>query len=111
MRLVVIVGIIAAMAAGFAYLRRRDLEPPPGLTYEEEDPDGLFAGFGLSEGLAAESAPSAFSLQPSAFHRDATYAAMAIMSSTVSFSTTCIMSGDQVPLRVPCWMSYSWRTR
>lgn len=47
--------VIAALIAGLALLRRRDLQPPPGLTYEEEDPDGVFGGFSLSEGLAAES--------------------------------------------------------
>lgn len=47
--------VIAALVAGLALLRRRDLQPPPGLTYEEEDPDSVFGGFSLSEGLAAES--------------------------------------------------------
>jgi hypothetical protein len=37
-----------------AYFRRRDLQPPPGFTYEE-DSDTPFGGFKLSEGLAAES--------------------------------------------------------
>ena len=50
--------VIAALsAAGFAFMRRRDLAPPPGLTYEEEEPDSLFQGFRLSEGVAAESRP------------------------------------------------------
>jgi hypothetical protein len=54
--LAMVVVIVAAIAASLAYLRRRDLQPPPGLVYEEEDPDGIFGGFRLSEGLAAESA-------------------------------------------------------
>jgi hypothetical protein len=35
------------------WLRRRELGGPPGLRFEEDDPEALFAGFRLSEGLAA----------------------------------------------------------
>ena len=49
--------VIALGSAGFAWLRRRDLAHPPGLAYEEEEPDSLFQGFRLSEGVAAESRP------------------------------------------------------
>jgi hypothetical protein len=48
-------GVIALLVAVLAYLRQRLLHPPPGLTYEEQDPDSIFEGFRLSEGLAAES--------------------------------------------------------
>ena len=41
---------------------------------------------------------------------EAVYAAMAIMSSAVSFSTTGFMSCDQTPFRVPTCMSYNCRT-
>jgi hypothetical protein len=41
--------------AGFAHFRRLNLQPPPGLKYEEEEPDRMFEGFKLSEGQAAES--------------------------------------------------------
>jgi hypothetical protein len=46
--------VIAVLLAGLAYVRRHVLHPPPGLTYEEQDPDSIFDGFRLSEGLAAE---------------------------------------------------------
>jgi hypothetical protein len=49
--------LVALSSAGFAWLRRRDLAHPPGLAYEEEQPDALFQGFRLSEGVAAESRP------------------------------------------------------
>lgn len=58
------VGIVAtglltsALAMGFARLRRLHLEFPPGLVYAEPDPDALFSGFRLSEGMAAERTPS-----------------------------------------------------
>jgi hypothetical protein len=48
---------IAAACAALALLRRHDLRPPEGLTFAEEDPDAIFAGFRLSEALAAESTP------------------------------------------------------
>jgi hypothetical protein len=38
-------------------LRRRFLNALPGLRFEEEDPDRIFQGFNLSEGIAAESRP------------------------------------------------------
>jgi hypothetical protein len=40
-----------------AWLRNRLLNALPGLRFEEEDPDRLFQGFNLSEGMAAESRP------------------------------------------------------
>ena len=59
----VTVGIVATgaatalLATGFAWWRRRDLQCPPGLTYAEQDPDAMFGGFKLSEGVAAERPP------------------------------------------------------
>jgi hypothetical protein len=35
------------------WLRRRELGEPVGLRFEEDDPEALFEGFRLSEGLAA----------------------------------------------------------
>ena len=55
--LVGVLGVITAVSAALALLRRHDLQPPEGLTFAEEDPDALFAGFRLSEALAAESTP------------------------------------------------------
>lgn len=49
-----IVPTAALCTAGLAQLRRVDLQLPPGLTFEDEDPDAVFGGFHLSEGLAAE---------------------------------------------------------
>jgi hypothetical protein len=49
--------VAGAVDVGLAVLRHVDLQPPPGFTYAEEDPDALFPGFRLSEGLAAESRP------------------------------------------------------
>jgi hypothetical protein len=49
---------------GLAVLRHFDLQPPPGLSYAEEDPDALFSGFRLSEGLAAESRPRPTTAEP-----------------------------------------------
>ena len=46
---------LAVVIAGLAHLRRRGLQRPPGLVYEEEEPGRMFEGFKLSEGLAAES--------------------------------------------------------
>lgn len=46
---------VLVIVAVLALLRRRDLQPPLGLDYEDRDPDAVFQGFGLSEGLAAES--------------------------------------------------------
>lgn len=49
---------VVVMAVGIMtleYLRRRSLRGSPGFTYEDEDPDAVFRGFRLSEGLAAES--------------------------------------------------------
>lgn len=46
--------LVAAADMALAYLRHRVLQPPPGFTYEEQDPDAVFGGFRLSEGLAAE---------------------------------------------------------
>src|SRR6476660_1038799 len=38
---------------------------------------------------------------------DATYAERFSMSSCDRFATTCFINGDQVPFRLPCWMSQS----
>ncbi len=51
---IVVVAVVTVLVAGFAQLRRQNLHGPPGLTYEEQDPDGIFRGFQLSEGVAAE---------------------------------------------------------
>lgn len=45
---------IAAVVAVLGVVRRRTLQPPPGLTFVDDDPDAIFAGFSLSEGLAAQ---------------------------------------------------------
>ena len=50
----IFLAIVAAACVVLSELRRRDLRPPPGLKYQEEDPDAIFEGFKLSEGLAAE---------------------------------------------------------
>jgi hypothetical protein len=54
----VVLASIVAVSAGLAHFRRRNLQPPPGLVYEEEEPGRMFEGFKLSEGLAAESPAS-----------------------------------------------------
>jgi hypothetical protein len=46
--------LIIIAIAGLAQLRRRNLQAPPGLVYEEEEPGRIFEGFKLSEGQAAE---------------------------------------------------------
>ncbi len=49
---------VMAIAVGIVtleYLRRCSLLQRPGFTYEDEDPDAVFQGFRLSEGLAAQS--------------------------------------------------------
>jgi hypothetical protein len=57
--LVVMLASVAAVSAVLAHLRQLNLQPPPGLIYEEEEPGGrMFEGFKLSEGLAAESPAS-----------------------------------------------------
>ena len=48
----VLVTIVAAIGV-LTLTRARALKAPPGLRFEEEDPDALFEGFRLSEGLAA----------------------------------------------------------
>ena len=55
---------IAVAIAGLAHLRRLNLQRPPGLIYQEEEPDRMFEGFKLSEGLAAESPAAATSGRP-----------------------------------------------
>ncbi len=55
---------IGALDRGLALLRRHDLQTPPGITYAEEDPDALFAGFRLSEGIAARTRPPARATAP-----------------------------------------------
>jgi hypothetical protein len=51
----VVLTSVAAVIAGLGYLRRLNLQRPPGLIYEEDEPGRTFEGFKLSEGLAAES--------------------------------------------------------
>lgn len=51
--LLTFVVIIAAAVAGLVLRQRRALANATGLRFEEEDPDALFSGFQLSEGLAA----------------------------------------------------------
>jgi hypothetical protein len=46
-----VAGVLLAVAI---HTRIRLLESEPGLRFEEEDPDGVFQGFRLSEGLAAQ---------------------------------------------------------
>jgi hypothetical protein len=50
----VFVSVGAAAIGGLHALRQRGARALPGLTFEEEDPDALFQGFRVSEGLAAE---------------------------------------------------------
>lgn len=57
-------GRLALFSAGvllltglLAWARRRALAMLPGLLFEEEDPDAIFEGFNLSEGLAAAPKP------------------------------------------------------
>jgi hypothetical protein len=51
--------VVAILATGLlAFLRRRALAALPGLRFEEEDPDAIFEGFHLSEGLAAAPKPT-----------------------------------------------------
>jgi hypothetical protein len=52
--LLLILPAAALCTVGLAQLRRFDLQPPPGLTFDDDDPDAIFGGFHLSEGLAAE---------------------------------------------------------
>ncbi len=52
--LAMVVAAVSVVVAGLTLVRHRFLQPPPGLIYEEEDPDAAFGGFNLSEGLAAE---------------------------------------------------------
>jgi hypothetical protein len=47
--------VVAGGSVTLEYLRRRHLYRHRGFTYEDEDPDAVFQGFRLSEGLAAES--------------------------------------------------------
>jgi hypothetical protein len=54
----VVLASIAAVSAGLAHLRKLNLQWPPGLIYEEQEPGRMFEGFKLSEGLAAESPAS-----------------------------------------------------
>ena len=51
-RLVSFVLVSLAVVAGLTELRRRRLAGLQGFRFEEEDPDTMFAGFQLSEGLA-----------------------------------------------------------
>jgi hypothetical protein len=51
---------VSASIAVLTLMRARRLADPPGLRFEEEDPEAVFEGFSLSEGLAAR-APAAIS--------------------------------------------------
>ncbi|HET7221221.1 MAG TPA: hypothetical protein VFJ02_24365 [Vicinamibacterales bacterium] len=53
MMLLTFVTIVALIIAALALRRRRHLGSVAGFRFEEEDPDAIFAGFALSEGLAA----------------------------------------------------------
>lgn len=52
--LVAFVGASGGAIAVLSAVRQRRAREAPGLTFEEEDPDALFQGFRLSEGLAAQ---------------------------------------------------------
>jgi hypothetical protein len=52
-RLAVFYVLAAAVFAVLAHVRARRLAEMPGLVFEEVDPDAIFEGFHLSEGLAA----------------------------------------------------------
>lgn len=56
--LAIFLGALVLVSLGLAALRARLLAAPPGLRFEEEDPEALFAGFRLSEALAARSTPA-----------------------------------------------------
>jgi hypothetical protein len=56
--LAVVLAAMVASIAAVAGVRRVLLPPVPRLIYEEDDPDRIFDGFRLSEGLAAETAPA-----------------------------------------------------
>ena len=60
----VLVGSIAVVSAGLAYIRQLNRQRPPGLIYEEEEPDRMFEGFKLSEGLAAAARPASSAFTP-----------------------------------------------
>ena len=49
--------VAAVVVLGLGWLRRRDLRPPPGWVFEEEEHDALLPGLQLSEGVAAERHP------------------------------------------------------
>jgi hypothetical protein len=51
--LAVMFGVLALLIASLSLVRARRLAGPPGLRFEEEDPEAIFDGFRLSEGLAA----------------------------------------------------------
>lgn len=57
-RLVIFCGLGLAAAALLERQRRRTLAAQPGLIFEEEDPDLIFQGFNLSEGLAGATRPT-----------------------------------------------------
>ena len=59
------VGILLGFIVALRMVTARALAAPPGLRFEEEDPDAIFEGFRLSEGLAAEpTAPPPASTRP-----------------------------------------------
>ncbi len=57
-RFAVFCGITLLITWGLASYRRRTLAQQPGLLFDEEDPDAIFQGFQLSEGLAAAPKPA-----------------------------------------------------
>jgi hypothetical protein len=53
-----LVAVLVATIGLLTVMRARALKSPVGLRFEEEDPDALFEGFRLSEGLAARASRS-----------------------------------------------------
>jgi hypothetical protein len=53
-------GIVALVAVAAHLRRRRAFRESPGLTFVTEDVDEMFAGFGLSESVAADAGPRVF---------------------------------------------------
>jgi hypothetical protein len=56
--LVLVFAALASIIAGLSAVRARLLTAPPGLRFEEEDPEAIFEGFRLSEALAARAPES-----------------------------------------------------
>jgi hypothetical protein len=53
LRMLIVCATLLAAAQIAIVMRHRSLAEPPGLRFMEEDPDAMFEGFRLSEGLAA----------------------------------------------------------